>query len=189
MVKYFTGAVMVPGSVCNGVVITSEVVLKAYQVYESSEAFGKFDIDHDNIDRPGIRVISSFITKHKSHHGPAGTWVLCLKVDNEEVSQKLDNHEINAFSIHGFMPMKKHEQPVERVDKALLKTLPVNKHSHLIFVKYGPSGSPEEIKVSASEGHTHNWNSSTCTTTRQNGHRHRVSRPQPYKTNINTEEK
>tara|TARA_R110000803_G_scaffold207734_1_gene275839 strand:+ start:736 stop:1302 length:567 start_codon:yes stop_codon:yes gene_type:complete len=104
----------------------SELFLKNGNQKEST-------LEH-NVKLSGITVVESWIVEDKdkdksAFYGlsvPVGTWMVSMKVDNEEIYQKAVDGEIKGFSIEGFFADKaikqsKDDTIIEQIKQIILE--------------------------------------------------------------------
>jgi hypothetical protein len=92
------------------VYFSEDTVRKASQLFLKMAYQGKSTLEHD-MKLSGLTVVESWIVedseKDKSAvYGmsqPKGTWMVCMKVDNEEVwNEEVKQGKVNGFSIEGY---------------------------------------------------------------------------------------
>lgn len=85
-----------------GDVITKKDIKK---IFTNSIDVG-FDIGHDNIRQTGIYSLENYISKEEEQLGdnivPSGSWMTVLRIDNDEIQEKIKKHEINGVSITAY---------------------------------------------------------------------------------------
>lgn len=62
------------------------------------------DINHDNVDRTGdVYVVESFIARDGDPDFISGSWVVAMKIENDEIWQAILDGDINGYSYEALM--------------------------------------------------------------------------------------
>ena len=104
------------------VYFTQETIEKAEQLFMKNLNGNNATYEHQ-VDIKGLSVIESWISEDKKYdksnmYGfkmPVGTWFVKMKVDNDEVWNKVKNNEVRGFSIEGYFVDK-----IEQMSKEVL---------------------------------------------------------------------
>ena len=107
------------------VYFTSDTIQKAEELYMKNLKGNNATYEHQ-VDIQGLSVIESWISEDEkkdksSLYGfkmPVGTWFVKMKVENQEVWEKVKSNEVRGFSIEGYFVDK-----IEEMNKA---TIPVS---------------------------------------------------------------
>lgn len=85
-----------------GDVITKKDIKK---IFSNSIDVG-FDVGHDHIRQTGIYSLENYISKEEEYLGknvvPSGSWMTVLRIDNDNIQEKIKKHEINGVSIMAY---------------------------------------------------------------------------------------
>lgn len=135
------------------------------------------DHEHDNIDRTGlVHVVESFIARAGDPDFIEGSWVVAMKVLDDDLWEAILNNEINGYS---------YEALVEFMDATLvvdddgirtgLTEPDVNDgHVHEFMVTVDENNRPIEGGTSVTNGHSHLITTHTVTE-EEDGHSHRYN--------------
>ena len=93
---------------------SKDTVRKASQMFFKKGNQNKATLEHQNKYLDGMTIVESWIVENKENdksnfYGfdvPVGTWMISMKVDNDEVWEKVKNEEIKGFSIEGYFADK-----------------------------------------------------------------------------------
>jgi len=116
---------------------SKDTVRKASQMFFQKGNQNKATLEHQDNYLNGMTIVESWIVedpeKDKSNfyglNYPVGTWVISMKVENDEVWEKVKNHEIKGFSIEGFFsdklqrPQDKQKEELSEEQKKELELL------------------------------------------------------------------
>ena len=109
------------------VYFSKDTVRKASELFLKNGNQGNATLQHKSkID--GMTVVESWIvedtemdkSKKYGFEVPSGTWMISMKVDNDEVWQKVKAGEVKGFSIEGYFADKLEMQMQEENDKQLI---------------------------------------------------------------------
>lgn len=136
---YIVSPVMIPGKKILAI-INDELVNTFYDektVFEASEFFMKKNYNH-NITEQHINPINdvniihswivenqsdSIITKYGFTEIPDGTWVVRMKVDNEDIKRKIKSGEIKGLSIEAWFSLQYSENQLLNGNKIILEKI------------------------------------------------------------------
>jgi len=99
---------------------STDTVKKASQLFLQAGNQGKATQEHER-DIEGLTVVESWLKEDMVHdksaiHGledPLGTWMICQKVDNDEVWEDAKSGKVKGFSIEAYFA-DRYEQPNEQ---------------------------------------------------------------------------
>jgi hypothetical protein len=109
------------------VYFSKDTVRKASELFLKNGNQGNATLQHKSkID--GMTVVESWIvedtemdkSKKYGFEVPSGTWMISMKVDNDEVWEKVKAGEVKGFSIEGYFADKLEMQMQEENDKQLI---------------------------------------------------------------------
>jgi len=109
------------------VYFSKDTVRKASELFLKNGNQGNATLQHKSkID--GMTVVESWIvedtemdkSKKYGFEVPAGTWMISMKVDNDDVWDKVKAGEVKGFSIEGYFADKLEMQMQEENDKQLI---------------------------------------------------------------------
>ena len=117
------------------VYFTAETIEKAEQLFMKNLNGNNATYEHQ-VDIDGLSVIESWISEDEkkdksSLYGfkmPVGTWFVKMKVDNDEVWNKVKSNEVRGFSIEGYF--------VDRIEQMSKEILPVTEDCEDCLDKY-----------------------------------------------------
>ena len=95
------------------VFFSKETIKKASELYMKRNHLQSATYEHEK-EIDGLCVVESWIkefeidksVKYGFEHCPVGTWFVTMRVDNDEIWQKVKNGEVLGFSIEGFFTDK-----------------------------------------------------------------------------------
>jgi len=134
----------------------------------------KIDVQHKNDLVNGACVVESFIAREGDPHFIAGSWVVGVHIDNDEVWGKVKKGEINGFSIEAMVQRSPAELEIELPPVLHGKTMKSEDHEHEFFVTYDEEGNFKGGYTNDVNGHRHQIVKGTVTEA-TNGHTHRFS--------------
>ena len=111
---------------------SKDTVRKASQLFFKKGNQNKATLEHQDKYLDGMTIVESWIVEDSKQdksnfyglNYPVGTWVIAMKVENDEVWQKVKNDEVKGFSIEGFFADKLQRPQDKQKDK--LKTQKVS---------------------------------------------------------------
>jgi len=117
------------------VYFTAETIEKAEQLFMKNLNGNNATYEH-SVDIDGLSVIESWISEDKKYdksnmYGfkmPVGTWFVKMKVDNDEVWEKVKKNEVKGFSIEGYF--------VDRIEEMNKEILPLTEDCPDCLDKY-----------------------------------------------------
>lgn len=113
------------------------------------------DTDHDNVPN-GSYPVQSFIVRAGDPDYPEGSWVIGVKIVNEELWSKIVSGDYNAFSMEIMVKKVPAVITYEHVTTHVGETEPSEDgHTHLYVVEIDDVGRVIKGRCSESAGHTH----------------------------------
>lgn len=163
-------APLIPDS--DGEFMTADTIKAMAYKFMSDLNLKQIDVQHDNVLVDGACVVESFIARAGDPLFIEGSWVVGVHVENPEVWAKIENQDINGFSLEalvGRVPVFVELQipPVIRG-----KTSKFEDHSHDFFVSYDQEGNFMGGITSEIDGHVHRIMRGTITE-ETNQHEHK----------------
>lgn len=95
------------------------------------------DIEHDGTDRTGrVNIVESFIARPGDPDFVEGAWVIGAYIPDDELWQKVLDHDLNGFSYEALVQMLEVEMlvPVIRAVVGVTESDPFDGHTHEFFV-------------------------------------------------------
>ncbi len=148
-----------------------EVEKMAHRYLKLSNLKNTIDTNHDNIPN-GCYPVQSFIARKGDPDYVEGSWVLGVKVANDDIWNQIISGQINAFSMEIFVRRVPAVVKYEIVPNQVGETEPYEDHSHFFFVKLDDNGRVISGKTSTNAGHYHEINVNSVTQ-ESNNHSHR----------------
>ncbi|MBC8304225.1 MAG: hypothetical protein H8E55_51765 [Pelagibacterales bacterium] len=112
---------------------SKDTINKASQLFLKKGKQSKATLEHTETYLSGMTVVESWIVEDKKQdksakYGfdvPVGTWMVSMKVDNDEVWDKVKLGEIKGFSIEGFFAdkLEKKQDPKLTEEQKLIKQI------------------------------------------------------------------
>lgn len=112
---------------------SKDTINKASQLFLKQGKQSKATLEHTETYLSGMTVVESWIVEDKKQdksakYGfdvPLGTWMVSMKVDNDEVWDKVKLGEIKGFSIEGFFAdkLEKKQDPKLTEEQKLIKQI------------------------------------------------------------------
>ena len=151
------------------------------------------DTAHNNRNVEGACVVESFIARKGDPDFIEGSWVVGSHIDDPDTWAKIKKGEINGFSMEAFvtrepMELETEVPPVMTGMTQAHKGEGAEAHSHEFYVSYNEDGAFLGGRTSLADGHFHVIKRGTITED-ANGHRHRFSHIDVFKTVENLVEK
>jgi hypothetical protein len=179
--NYISGVVLQPNQVIHGgggSYILSEEAVKRI-MYKSMEQFKDkvlpFDTNHDNVELEGITLVESYINPIERSGWPKGAWIITVKVESDELLEKLKDKKINAFSVQIQFGYNEVLKEVAQRLPIITATKFENDHCHVVMASVKDGQLYVEV-LKAEDGHTHNYLPTESITQEENGHKHRIDR-------------
>jgi hypothetical protein len=112
---------------------SKDTINKASQLFLKQGKQSKATLEHTETYLSGMTVVESWIVEDKKQdksakydfNVPVGTWMVSMKVDNDEVWDKVKLGEIKGFSIEGFFAdkLEKKQDPKLTEEQKLIKQI------------------------------------------------------------------
>ena len=134
----------------------------------------QIDLQHNNELVPGACVVESFIARAGDPTFIEGAWVVAVYVPDDDVWEKIENQEINGFSMEALVNRKVVEVELEIPPVITGKTESIEGHEHKFYVAYDKEGNFLGGKTDEVDGHSHVIRRGTITEVSDN-HEHRFS--------------
>lgn len=133
------------------------------------------DTNHSR-EKNGSYIVESFIAREDDPTFIPGSWVLGVRVPDNDTWDLVKSGELNGFSIDGFGVRVDTTIEIDMPETLTGKTdLAADGHDHLFYVKFDEDGNFLGGHTSSGpDGHVHLIKRGTCTED-QNGHNHRFS--------------
>lgn len=159
----------------NDVSTPEEVKAIAYEF--ARQGYG-LDIEHDEVDVSGVKyyVVESFIARPGDPDFIEGSWVIGIKVIDDDLWQAILDGDINGFSYDAEMYIIEREVELEgsRTITGVTEPDPTDGHTHTFMVVLDDYGTVVAGGTGVTDGHSHEITSHTSTG-KTNGHAHRYS--------------
>jgi hypothetical protein len=160
---------------CFGDIYTQEAIKEFVEQF-AAQGHG-LDINHDEVDVTGdkLLLVESFIARPGDPDFVEGSWVVGLKILDDDVWQKVIDGELNGFSYGAECLMTEviidnlAPRSVEGVTEAYL----VDGHTHTYFVMLDELNNIVAGGTGITDGHSHTISRNTKTG-ETNGHTHRI---------------
>ena len=173
------GAVYVPESIdSDGETMTKEDVQKMAYEFLSNGLVEKIDVGH-SCEESGNMVVESFVSRDNDPDFVPGTWVLGVKINNDEDWIKIKKGELNGFSFFGTSKKESKRVLVEIISAISGETkksadglLP--EHSHDFFIEFDDEGEVNKGFTSTDMEHKHDIRAVDATDTAMD-HAHRIN--------------
>ena len=106
---------------------SKDTIVKASQMFLQQGKQNKSTLEHQNNMLEGMSVVESWIVEDEKMdksrlYGlkmPVGTWVITMKVDNDEVWEKVKENSIRGFSIEGYFSDRLAQKPKKEEEEEL----------------------------------------------------------------------
>lgn len=158
----------------DGDFMDEETIMKMAYKFMKDMNLKKIDVQHKNDLVDGACVVESFIAREGDPHFIAGSWVVGVQIDNDEVWGRVKKGEINGFSIEAMVQRSPAELEIELPPVLHGKTMKSEDHEHEFFVTYDEEGNFKGGYTNDVNGHRHQIVKGTVTEA-TNGHTHRFS--------------
>lgn len=149
-----------------------EVEKMAHRYMKMSNLKQTIDTNHDNVPN-GSYPVQSFIARANDPDYAEGSWVLGVKVQNDEVWNQITSGAINAFSMEIFVRKVPATVKYELTPQQLGETEPAEDgHTHMFIAEIDDNGKVLKGKTTTNAGHSHEIELNSVTETTK-GHSHR----------------
>jgi hypothetical protein len=154
----------------HGEFMTADEIEKLAHKFMLKMLNNKIDVMHDN--KPGrAHVVESFIAREGDLDFTPKSWVLGLKIFDEQLWEDIKNGEMTGLSFEALV--RKIPVTVEMQDKARIegRTSAIKGHSHKFSVTLNEKGNVVSGSTAEVDGHSHRITENNRTEI-TNGHRH-----------------
>ncbi len=173
------GEVYAPGFPdSQGDFMTAETIREMAYGFMKKSALDSIDTNHSR-EKNGCYIVESFIAREDDAVFIPGSWVIGVKVPDQDVWAMVKSGDLNGFSIDGVGVRVESVLEIEMPDVLAGETDECEqngvKHKHLFYVKFDEEGNFLGGETSAApDGHMHKIVRGTVTE-ETNGHQHRFS--------------
>lgn len=151
----------------------SDIQEMAYR-FMAAQRLAKIDVGHSR-EESGSYIVESFIAREDDPVFIPGSWVIGVKVPDQEVWSLVKSGELNGFSLDGMGVRVETLVEYEMPENLEGETDEVDGHRHQFFVKFDQKGNFLGGTTNAGpDGHTHEIKRGTVTETVKD-HSHRFS--------------
>lgn len=145
------------------------------------------DLQHDNATNHGLEIVESFVARKDDLTFIPGSWVVGVRVNDDQVWEAVKSGEFNGFSMQAKVFTKQVEVEIEVPEEVEGTTErasdnPEGGHRHTYKVRFDENGQMIGGQTDAVEGHYHVITSATLTgppvrngIPEDGGHTHRYS--------------
>lgn len=155
----------------NGFTDSEEVERLAYR-FMSLDLTKVIDTMHDNIPN-GSYPVESFIAREGDTDFPAGSWVLAVKITDEDIWQGIMSGKFNGYSMEIKTLRKPYVIKYSTFNNYVGKTEDNSDHSHLYYLEFDEKGRIVKGRTSVVNGHYHEITTNSKTND-SNNHSHRI---------------
>lgn len=138
--------------------MSREEIRKMAHKFLASGKTSHIDVQHDNIVRPECHVVESFIARKSDPEFIEGSWVVALRVLDEETWERIKTGELNGFSMQAKVLLKEKIVDVslpEEVEGLTQVSSDGRHHRHTYSVKFDHEGNFKGGYTDVVEGHKH----------------------------------
>lgn len=158
----------------DGDFMTAEDIEKMAYKFMMDLNLKNIDVQHDNNLVEGACIVESFIARPGDPVFIEGAWVVAVYVPDDETWDKIENQEINGFSMEALVNRQVVEVELEVPPVIMGRTDKVEDHEHLFYVAYDKDGNFLGGKTDTINGHMHLIRRGTITE-KSDDHEHRFS--------------
>lgn len=158
----------------HGEFMTAEDIREMAHGFLASKRVDQVDTQHDNKVTSGVTVVESFIARDDDPDFIAGSWVVGVHVDDDDLWEKVKKGELNSFSVEALVIKEEVEVEIEIPEKVTGTTTEADGHSHTFEVAYDDQGNLKGGRTNVVDGHMHVIKTGTVTEISK-GHRHKFS--------------
>lgn len=168
--------VLVPNVANTFADIYTEEAIKEFCYQYALQGYG-LDIEHDGVDVQGLKyvVVESFIARPGDPDFIEGSWVVGVKVLDDDLWQDVLDGKINGFSFEAqcnLDPITITYEDDSWVTSGVTEPDPVDGHTHVYTVVIGPLNKVISGGTGVTNGHSHSITTHTITG-ESSGHLHR----------------
>lgn len=170
--KIVYGEVYAPNKIDSyGYFATPEEVERMAYKFMKLDMSKVIDTEHDNVSN-GSFPVESFIAREGDPDFREGSWVLAVKITNDEVWEKVQSGELNAFSMEIMAKLAPVVVSFETDIHHFGETSEENDHTHKFFAETNVNGKVIGGRTSTDAGHFHEIKVNSITEVSEN-HTHR----------------
>jgi hypothetical protein len=148
---YAFGEVYAPLQIdSDGETMTAEEIRKLAHEFIAKGLVDAIDLEHSK-KASGVRVVESFIARAGDPDYREGAWVLGVRIQDEQIWEKIKSGLINGFSFNAGMVKEKKRVFVETAESYSGETFgsseglnafdnPIPEHTHRFFVEFSGQG-------------------------------------------------
>lgn len=154
---------------------TKEAIVEAAYLFMKT-GFG-IDVDHDNFDVTGaVYVVETFIARKGDPDFIEGSWVVAMKIEDDQLWEKVLNNEINGYSYEAIVSFLSGTLRIEDDGVRTGYTEPDldDGHYHAFMVMVDIDNRPISGGTDEVDGHSHRITGHTITD-ESVGHTHRYN--------------
>ena len=153
----------------------TEEAIKEFAYAYAKQGYG-IDVQHDNVDVSGpVYVIESFIARDGDPDFIKGSWVVGMKIEDDDIWAQVLDGQINGFSYEALVNMTPVVVTANRGVQVsgVTSPHPVDGHTHTYVLVLDEYNKPAAGGTSLDNGHSHTIQSHTVTEV-SSGHNHRI---------------
>jgi hypothetical protein len=168
------GEVYAPNEVdSHGEMMFAEDIEKMAHRFLKLDLAKAIDMNHDN-EPAAAYPVESYVMDIDNHPDYSkGAWVMGVKVEDPTVWKKIEDGEINGFSLQALVMKSKVQVEVEVLGEDYGYTEKADNHDHLFRVELDELGNVVGGHTSVDDGHSHKITKSSATEDSRDGHSHR----------------
>ena len=155
---------------------TKEAIRHAAYLF-AQQGYG-IDLEHDNVDLTGLKaiVVETFIARPGDPDFIEGSWVVGMKILDDDLWQAVLNNEINGYSYEAIIEFMDAILTIEDDGIRVGVTEPdlEDGHTHDFMIMVDETNRPISGGTSETDGHSHTISTHTVTDEAE-GHTHRYN--------------
>lgn len=155
-----------------GELMTAEDIETLAHRFMSLKLNETIDEMHDEQGKQNVYPIESFIAREDDPDYPEGSWVLAVKIEDENTWAKVKSGELNGFSFQALVKKVAAVVEIEYDPEIIGWTGEAVDHRHLYYAKLDEDGKVVAGRTSTELGHSHEIKKGTATEMGA-GHAHR----------------
>ena len=163
-------APLIPDS--DGEFMTADTIKVMAYKFMTDLNLKNIDVQHDNVLVDGACVVESFIARKGDDTFIEGAWVVGVHVNNPDTWAKIENQEINGFSLEALVNRTSVYVDMQVPPVIGGNTSKYEDHQHNFFVTYDHEGTFLGGMTDEVNGHTHQIRRGTITE-KANNHEHK----------------
>lgn len=149
-----------------------DIAVMAHRFMELATMRQAIDTNHDEKSN-GSYPIESFIARETDPDYTPGSWVLGVKIVDDEIWKAVKKGDLNGYSFQALVRKLSVVVSVESEPDVVGFTEAADGHSHMFFAFYDADGRIQRGVTSEDNGHRHTISAGTATD-KVNGHAHRI---------------